>query len=95
MGHGIGENPNRSPAEHVRGVGFPASRAEIVETAGDNEAPAEVINFLKCLPKEHYGSAEEVLRDFAEAERRFGAGRAGASDHPSRENLGAKAGGHP
>ncbi len=95
MAHGIGENPNRSPAEHVRGVGFPASRADIVETAGDNEAPAEVINFLKCLPKEGYGSAEEVLRDFAEAERRFGAGRAGAADNPSRENLGANPARHP
>lgn len=88
MAHGIGENPNRSPAEHVRGIDFPASRDEIVETAGGNEAPAEVINFLKSLPKEQYGSAEEVLRDFAEAERRFGAGFAAASDRPSRENLG-------
>lgn len=88
MAHGIGENPNRSPAEHVRGVGFPASRAEIVETAGDNEAPVEVINFLKSLPKDRYGSAEEVLRDFAEAERRFGAGAGKSSDRDARENLG-------
>ena len=70
MARGIGENPARSPAEHVRQVEYPASREDIVQTAADNEAPVEVINFLKSLPKERYESYEAVLRDFAEAERR-------------------------
>lgn len=88
MAHGIGENPNRSPAEHVRSVTFPATRDEIVEAAGDSEAPVEVINFLKSLPKEQYGSVEEAMRDFGEAERRFGAGTASPSDRDARPNLG-------
>ena len=86
MARGIGENPAKSPAAHIQQVDFPATRDEIVETAGDNEAPAEVINFLKSLPKERYESQEEVLRDFAEAERRFGMGNLAGG--PSRENLG-------
>jgi len=84
MARGIGENPARSPAWHVSQVEFPATRAEIIETAEDNEAPVEVINFFKSLPKERYGSQEEVLRDFAEAERRFGAGTAKG---PERSNI--------
>ena len=63
MARGIGENPARSPAEHVRQVEYPASREDIVQTAADNEAPVEVINFLKSLPKERYESYEAVLRD--------------------------------
>jgi len=86
MARGIGENPAKSPAAVVQQIEFPATRDEIVETAADNEAPAEVINFLKSLPKERYGSQEEVLRDFAEAERRFGVGN--LAEGPSRENLG-------
>jgi hypothetical protein len=72
MARGIGENPARSPAVHLQQVEYPASREDIVQTAADNEAPVEVINFLKSLPKDHYETYEEALRDFAEAERRFG-----------------------
>ena len=45
MARGIGEDPRRSPASHIAQVEFPASRAELVQTAEDNEAPVEVINF--------------------------------------------------
>src|SRR5882762_9537641 len=76
MARGIGEDPRRSPAWHIQRVEYPASRDELVATAEDNEAPAEAINFLKALPKDRYQSAEEVLRDFAEAERRFALGNA-------------------
>jgi hypothetical protein len=87
MARGIGEDPRRSPAAHIEQVEFPASREDIVQTAEDNEAPVEVINFLKSLPRDRYGSAEEVLRDFAEAERRFALGNA-SDDRGRRENIG-------
>jgi hypothetical protein len=90
MVRGIGEDPRRSPAEQVASVDFPATRDEIVETAEDNEAPVEVINFLKSLPGDRYRSSEEVLRDFAEAERRFASGNHGGPG-ASRENLGRAA----
>lgn len=67
---------------------FPATRAEIVETAEDNEGPVEVINFFKSLPRQSYASQEEVLRDFAEAERRFAMGGVGDASRSHRENLG-------
>jgi hypothetical protein len=90
MARGIGENPARSPAWNVARVEYPATREEIVETAAENEAPAEVINFLKSLPKERYNSVEEVLRDFAEAERVFGLGNI-PDPRNRRENLGKAA----
>ena len=89
MAKGIGENPGRSPAAHLQGIEYPASRDEIVQTAADNDAPVEVINFLKSLPKQRYDSYEEALRDFAEAERRFGVGN--LPDGRSREDIGKKA----
>jgi len=87
MARGIGEDPRRSPASHLAQVEYPASREELVHTAEDNEAPPEVINFFKSLPQESYGSAEEVLRDFAEAERRFALGNV-PDDRGRRENIG-------
>ena len=94
MARGIGEDPRRSPASHIAQVEFPATRDELVETAEDNEAPAEVINFFKSLPRERYGSAEEVLRDFAEAERRFALGN-NSDDRARRENIGKVASDDP
>ena len=87
MARGIGEDPRRSPAWHIQQVEYPASRDELVATAEDDEAPAEVINFLKALPKDRYASVEEVLRDFAEAERRFALGNA-ADNRGRRDDLG-------
>ncbi|MFL5431035.1 MAG: DUF2795 domain-containing protein, partial [Myxococcales bacterium] len=86
MARGIGENPALSPSQHLREIEYPTTREEIVATAADNEAPPEVINFLKCLPKEQYDSYEAALRDFAEAERRFGLSNFG-SEGQSRENI--------
>jgi hypothetical protein len=87
MARGIGEDPRRSPASHIAQVEYPASREDLVRTSEDNEAPVEVINFLKALPKERYQSAEEVLRDFAEAERRFALGNV-SDERGRRDNIG-------
>lgn len=84
MARGIGENPSRSPSWIIQQVEYPATRDEIVETAGD-ESPPEVINFLKALPKERYQSYEECLRDFSEAERRFATWN--SAEGRSRENI--------
>lgn len=46
-----------------------------------------MINFFKSLPKQRYTSAEEVLRDFAEAERRFALGNV-PDERGRRENIG-------
>jgi hypothetical protein len=91
MANGIGENPSRSPSFIISQIDFPATRTELVETAEDSDAPTQVINFMKSLPKERYQSQEEVLRDFAEAERRLLGGT--SADLGRRENLGR--GRHP
>jgi len=87
MARGIGEDPRRSPAATLAQVEFPATRDDLVETAEDNEAPREVINFFKSLPKERYASQEEALRDFAEAERRMASGNA-TDPRARRDDIG-------
>jgi hypothetical protein len=51
----------------------------------------EVLNFIKSLPAERYGSFEELLRDFAEAERRFADFTAANDRGPGRADLGRAA----
>ncbi len=92
MAYGVGERPERSVSSSLAGVDYPADRDELVMAAEESEAPPEVINFLKCLPRERYDSEQMVLRDLSEAARRFGTG-----GHPvdvgtvDRRNLGRDA----
>lgn len=92
MGFGVGERPERSVAAHLSGVDYPADREELVQAAEDAEAPPEVINFLKSLPRDRYESLEMVQRDLSEAARRFGmGGHAPLVGTVDRRNLGRDA----
>lgn len=93
MAFGVGERPERSVEPHLRSVDYPVDREELVAAAEDGEAPPEVINLLKSLPRERYDSEEMVLRDLSEAARRFA--RGGHAEQPfgsiDRRNLGRDA----
>jgi len=93
MAHGIAEDPALSPATHLDEVEFPIWREMLVRIAADNGASVDVINLFKSLPRNRYYSKEEVLRDFAEAARRFATGNIPDDDGQSRDrrNLGRDA----
>ena len=74
MARGIGEPPERSPASILQMVDYPATPRDLSTAAAEAGAPAETINFLRSLPGPSYESAEQALRDFAEADARFGLG---------------------
>ena len=82
-----------SVATHLQTLVYPLRREELVEAAADNGAPAELINFLKCLPSAAYASYTDVQRDFAEASKRFGLGADGPAwrEHGDRSNIGRDA----
>lgn len=88
MAYGIAENPAHSPATHLEGITYPVSRDELARIAADNGAPVEVINLFKSMPREEYQSYEGIVRDFAEAARRFGAGDFTGHEGPDRRNIG-------
>lgn len=81
MARGIGERPERSPSYILQQVDYPASREDLVQAAEDGEAPVDTINFLKSLPDRQYRDPDDVLRQFAAADARFGMG-------PGRESIG-------
>lgn len=74
MAFGVDERPERSPAAILQSIDFPATRDALVLTAEDSDSPVEVINFLKSLPDRLYLSADDCLREFAEADARAGMG---------------------
>ena len=74
MAFGRAEDPSHSPGALLEEVDFPAWREALVRVAEDEEAPVDVINLFKSLPRGRYETREEVMRDFAEAARRFAIG---------------------
>lgn len=74
MAHKHGEALERSLSTHLDAVEYPTTRDLLQTAAMENAAPADLINVLKCLPSYSYLSKTEVLRDLAEASRRFATG---------------------
>ncbi len=74
MARGIGEPPERSPSALLSQVEYPISRDELATAAAEAGFEMDAINFLKSLPDRIYQSPSEVLREFSEAEARFGMG---------------------
>ena len=74
MGMGIHEDPARSISTHLDAVEYPVWREQLAKIAADNGAPVDVINLIKSLPRGQYESKRQVLRDLAEAARRFALG---------------------
>jgi len=74
MARGTGEPLERSPSAVLGQVEYPISRDELATAAAEAGFVRDAINFLKSLPDRVYQSPAEVLREFGEAEARFGMG---------------------
>ncbi len=74
MARGTGEPLERSPSALLGQVEYPISRDELANAAAEAGFERDAINFLKSLPDGIYQSPSDVLREFGEAEARFGMG---------------------
>ena len=88
MARGVGEPEERSPSAILTRVEYPISRDELATTAAEAGYELDAINFLKALPDRIYQSPSDVLRQFAEADARFGMG---TRDVRHRGDLGKEA----
>lgn len=88
MARGTGEPLGRSPSALLGQVEYPISRDELASAAAEADFERDAINFLKSLPDRIYQSPADVLREFGEAEARFGMG---TRDVRHREDLGRDA----
>jgi hypothetical protein len=74
MARGTGEPLERSPSAVLEQVEYPISRDDLATAAAEAGFERNAINFLKSLPDRVYQSPSDVLREFGEAEARFGMG---------------------
>ena len=50
--------------KHLKGTSYPASKQDLVRQAQTNQAPGDVLEMIRRLPLERYGSPAEVMRSF-------------------------------
>ncbi len=93
MAYGVAEDPALSIPTHLDAVDYPVWREQLVKAAADNGGSIDIINVFKSLPRSRYESKEEVMRDLAEAARRFANGGLRDDDGANRDrrNIGRDA----
>lgn len=52
-------------AQYLKGIDFPADREDIINTAKSNDAPANVMSYMKRLPERTYNRPTEVEQEFS------------------------------
>jgi Protein of unknown function (DUF2795) len=68
MTRGVG---GRSPANithHLKGIDFPASRKDLERHAKKNDADEEILEVIRQMPDEEYGSMADVMKGVGKVE---------------------------
>lgn len=69
MTRGIGGQSPANVQNFLKGASYPASREDLVQCAGNNGAPAEVMEILKRLPRDNFGGPQDVMKAYSEEAR--------------------------
>jgi len=48
--------------KYIEGVDFPVGKNELLDHARQNDAPDEILEFMKDFPSQQYGSPTDVSR---------------------------------
>ena len=62
-----GESPI-NVTHHLKGIGFPAEKQDLVEQAKSNGAPPEVMQAIEAMPEQSYETMADVMKGFKQAE---------------------------
>ncbi len=57
---GVGFNPDDAQ-KYLEGLGYPASKEELLSTAEGNGAPGELIQAIESLPKGQFPEPEDFM----------------------------------
>lgn len=49
---------------YLKGMSYPANKQQIVDHAKSNNAPDNVMNFLRRLPERQYGRPTDIEQEF-------------------------------
>lgn len=66
MTRGVGGESPANVQAHLKGIDYPASKQDLVETARKNQAPQDVMQVLQEMPDEQYGGPQDVMKAYGD-----------------------------
>lgn len=68
MTRGLGGKSPANITHYLKGVDFPASKADLEKCAEQNNAEADVMEVIRALPDEQYESMADVTKGVGQVE---------------------------
>jgi hypothetical protein len=68
QGAGGGGDSPINITHRLKGVGFPARRDDLVERARANGAEGEVLDRLRAMPDQEFGTMADVMKAYGQTE---------------------------
>ncbi len=72
MTRGLGGHSPANVTQHLKGVGFPAHKQDLMRTARDNGADDDVLEVIQSMPDDAFESMADVMKAYGEADRSAG-----------------------
>lgn len=54
--------------KHLKGTNYPASKNDLVQRAQHNHASPEIVDTIRHLPVDHFGSPKDVMKALGQTE---------------------------
>lgn len=68
MTRGIGGQSPANVQKYLAGVHYPCSKDDLISTAEENDAPAEIMEVIENLPADEFGGPQDVMKAYGEME---------------------------
>lgn len=68
MTRGLGGQSPANVTHHLSGIDFPASRSDLERHAKENGAEEDVLDVIRNMPDQEYGSMADVTKGVGEVE---------------------------
>lgn len=69
MARGVGGHSPANIQKFLKGQHYPAKKADLIRTAGHNQAPKEVVDFIKGLHEDEFDGPQDVMKAYGEESR--------------------------
>ncbi len=69
MARGMGGHSPSNVTHHLKGIDFPANKADLVQHAKKNGAESDVLDEIEAMPERDYENMADVMQAYGEAEK--------------------------
>jgi hypothetical protein len=66
MTRGMGSESSTNISQHLKGIGFPASKDDLIQKAKENHAGSDVLGKIKAMPNNEFRTMADVMKDFGQ-----------------------------